>query len=248
MNKNQLVKTSDKLTFSSVQNEPKQVLEFAHKAAQALMDIVNKQSKKIMINGERYLDFQSWQTLARFYGITTGIEWCRQTHNEKKVFGFEARALVYQNGVIISAAEASCFRDEVNWKDKPSFQIKSMAQTRASSKALRNVLAWVAVLGGFKPTPAEEMEGVFDNQSSDYSEDESSDYESIEEDINSDYEQKDNSITDKQARFLKELIKEKILDEEERENHLANLSSLTKWEASEFISELKEQTEPVFSC
>lgn len=40
---------------------------------------------------------------------------------------------------------------------KPLFMLKSMAQTRACVKALRNVLAWVVVLAGFKPTPAEEI-------------------------------------------------------------------------------------------
>jgi len=35
-----------------------------------------------------------------------------------------------------------------------------MAQTRAGAKALRNVLAWVAVLAGYKPTPAEEIVDV----------------------------------------------------------------------------------------
>jgi len=32
-----------------------------------------------------------------------------------------------------------------------------MAQTRAGAKALRNVLAWVVVLAGYRPTPAEEL-------------------------------------------------------------------------------------------
>lgn len=41
----------------------------------------------------------------------------------------------------------------------PLFQLRSMAQTRAGAKALRNVLAWVVVLAGYKPTPAEEMTG-----------------------------------------------------------------------------------------
>jgi hypothetical protein len=35
-----------------------------------------------------------------------------------------------------------------------------MAQTRASSKALRQAFAWVAVLAGYAATPAEEMDGV----------------------------------------------------------------------------------------
>src|SRR3990167_4301795 len=34
-----------------------------------------------------------------------------------------------------------------------------MAQTRAGSKALSNVLRWVVVLAGYKGTPAEEMTG-----------------------------------------------------------------------------------------
>jgi len=42
----------------------------------------------------------------------------------------------------------------------PSFQLRSMAQTRAASKALRNALAWVVVLAGYRPTPAEELPQV----------------------------------------------------------------------------------------
>jgi hypothetical protein len=32
-----------------------------------------------------------------------------------------------------------------------------MAQTRAGAKAMRNALAWVVVLAGYRPTPAEEL-------------------------------------------------------------------------------------------
>lgn len=39
----------------------------------------------------------------------------------------------------------------------PMFQLRSMAQTRACAKALRNVFAWVVVLAGYRPTPAEEL-------------------------------------------------------------------------------------------
>ena len=41
----------------------------------------------------------------------------------------------------------------------PLFQLRSMAQTRAGAKALRNALAWVVVLAGYRPTPAEELPG-----------------------------------------------------------------------------------------
>jgi hypothetical protein len=39
----------------------------------------------------------------------------------------------------------------------PMFQLRSMAQTRACAKALRNAFAWVVVLAGYRPTPAEEL-------------------------------------------------------------------------------------------
>jgi hypothetical protein len=61
---------------------------------------------------------------------------------------------------VISAAESICTRSERTWKERDEYAIKSMAQTRACAKALRNVLAWVAVLAGFEGTPAEEIAGV----------------------------------------------------------------------------------------
>src|SRR6185437_14382005 len=66
--------------------------------------------------------------------------------------------------LVISSAEAMCLNDEPNWKSKPMFQLKSMAQTRACAKALRNVLAWVVVLAGYAPTPAEEMDSSQESQ------------------------------------------------------------------------------------
>lgn len=44
----------------------------------------------------------------------------------------------------------------------PLFQLESMSQTRAMAKALRSCYAWVVVLAGYAPTPAEEMDSVID--------------------------------------------------------------------------------------
>ncbi len=48
-------------------------------------------------------------------------------------------------------------RVHVGEESVPAFQLRSMAQTRAGAKALRNALAWVVVLAGYRPTPAEEL-------------------------------------------------------------------------------------------
>lgn len=142
-----------------LQGDPDQQLAYASKASKALVSVISQKPKKVMINGEQYLEFEDWQTLARFYGATVGIEWTKAVEraDKDKVWGYEARAVVYLKGEVISSAEAMCLRDERNWQNRDEFALRSMAQTRAMAKALRNVLSWVAVLAGFKPTPAEEM-------------------------------------------------------------------------------------------
>ena len=108
-----------------------------------------------MIRGEQFLEFADWQIIGRFYGATVGIEWTKPIQG-----GWEARSIVMRNGQTIASAEAMCTRSEKNWKDRDEFMIKSMAQTRASAKALRQAFGWVAELAGMKSTPAEEMDGV----------------------------------------------------------------------------------------
>jgi hypothetical protein len=46
-------------------------------------------------------------------------------------------------------------RGGARWKDRHA--VLSMAQTRATSKALGQILRWLPVLAGFSGTPAEEM-------------------------------------------------------------------------------------------
>ncbi len=156
-----------------LEGNPKQQMAFAVEAANALMDWVKNKPKPVMINGEQYLEFGDWQILARFYGATVGVEWARPYEEEGKQIGWEARAVVYRDGVVISAAEAMCTNKEKRWGtrrdyksgkdvDVDDFQRRSMAQTRASAKALRQAFGWVAELAGLKSTPAEEMGAVYD--------------------------------------------------------------------------------------
>jgi hypothetical protein len=178
---------------------PKLVLEQAMVAAKALQDVISKKKNPVVFNNEQFLEYEDWQTLARFYGYTVKV---RDTNYVEygSVHGFEARAdvIMISNDQVISSAESMCLNDEEKWstrasyewkevikngkkvwdetmwggkggyvKEKvkvgevavPLFQLRSMAQTRACAKALRNVLAWVVVLAGYRPTPAEEMTG-----------------------------------------------------------------------------------------
>ncbi len=66
----------------------------------------------------------------------------------------EARTL---DGRTIGSADAMCSREEDKWKDGDDYALRSMAQTRAASKALASVLRFVVTLAGYSGTPAEEM-------------------------------------------------------------------------------------------
>lgn len=146
----------------AIQRPPAKVLEEAGQAAKALQHVIDNKAKPVKFNGETYLEFEDWQTVGRFYGITARVRDTKFVQYDK-VSGFEASAdaLLVNTGQVISSADAMCLNDEPNWSKKPMFQLRSMAQTRACAKSLRNVLAWVVVLAGYKPTPAEEMDGVF---------------------------------------------------------------------------------------
>lgn len=145
----------------TVSRPPEVVLQEAKQAADALINVIQSSpdlAKKI--DGHEYMKFEAWQTIGKFYGATVKVAETKYLEYGE-VKGFEAKAVVLNSqGMEISGAEAMCLNDERNWKTKPLFQLRSMAQTRASSKALRNVFAWVVVLAGYKATPAEEMDGV----------------------------------------------------------------------------------------
>ncbi len=141
-----------------LEGDPDQQLQFAQKAAKALMNWIGQKPNPVMIRGEQYLEFGDWQILGRFYGATVAIEWSRPYDSGSGASkGWEARSVVYRNGEIISSAEAMCVRAERRWATADEYAVRSMAQTRASAKALRQAFGWVAELAGMKSTPAEEM-------------------------------------------------------------------------------------------
>lgn len=145
----------------ALQREPEEVLKEAAKAAAALRDVIESKPNKVVINGKTYPTHEDWLTVARFFGVTVTT---RETKyiERGRVRGYEAyaEAILASTGQVVGAGEMECLDDESKWSDKPLFQLRSMAQTRAQAKALRSIFSWVVVLAGYAPTPAEEMDGV----------------------------------------------------------------------------------------
>ena len=129
---------------------------FGRKALSELRTLVKMRKDPVIINGKRYLEFCDWQILGSFFGITAYVTDTREITREKpsedgkftfiETIGFLARAESRQDGKALSAAEAECMFEEPNWAKKPRFTLRSMAETRACAKSLRNVLQWVVKL------------------------------------------------------------------------------------------------------
>jgi hypothetical protein len=60
-------------------------------------------------------------------------------------------------GIVVGRAEAMCGRDESKWSSSDNYAVKSMAETRAESRAYRRAIGWVMHMAGYNATPAEEM-------------------------------------------------------------------------------------------
>lgn len=153
------VRKTDLATLENTAITPAQyqeVLRSAHEKAKLLSGIVEDQRLYTDISGRKHLQYEAWITLAQGYGYDADIEWTKPVEGG----GWEARAVVRNpRGEEVGHAEAECGTSgDANWIEKPSFQQRSMAQTRALSKALAAKLRWVVVLAGYSPTPVEEME------------------------------------------------------------------------------------------
>lgn len=73
-------------------------------------------------------------------------------------YSWEARVVIERNGAVVGEGEALCRRTEQRWGRADDYAVKSMAITRATSRAYKQAAGWVAVLAGYQATPAAEVD------------------------------------------------------------------------------------------
>ena len=132
---------------------PATVLERATEAANALSQVIEQKQLYQEIKGKKHVYVEGWTLLGSMLGVFPVVEWTRETSD-----GWEARVIARtMHGADIGAAEAMCSRKESTWKSRDDYAIRSMAQTRAVSKALRHPLGFIMTLAGYEATPEAEM-------------------------------------------------------------------------------------------
>ena len=136
---------------------------------------MDSQKLSVKIGQSEHLRVEGWQTIGKGYGYTcrTSVEELIKD-KEGKIAGVKASAFILDaSGAIVGGADSFCFSDEEKY-DKDTGEISyphgkqtvaqwaGMAQTRAESRAFKEVLSWVVILAGYNPTPAEEMTGTLE--------------------------------------------------------------------------------------
>jgi len=108
------------------------------------------------IRGKQYPKVEWWTTIGATLGLFPVVMYSRKLDRNSET-AYEARVEVRHGDMVVAAGEAICCSQEDQWKDAPEYSIKSMAITRATGKAYRIPLSFLAVMAGLAPTNAEEI-------------------------------------------------------------------------------------------
>lgn len=107
------------------------------------------------IQGKQYPLVTWWTTVGAALGLFPQEVSSRKIKDDPLTY--EAVVEVRHGEQVVSRASAICSAEERRWKTADEYAVKSMATTRATGKAYRIAFAFLAVMAGLEPTPAEEI-------------------------------------------------------------------------------------------
>ena len=143
-------------------DRPAELVQRATEAANVLAKVIEDKKLYSSIQGKRYVRVEGWTTLAVMLGCLPRE--ATVVRREDGTYEATVELCRMSDGVVLTRASAECGMDETKWAKGPDYARRSMAATRATSKACRLAFSWVMVLAGFQPTPAEEMIGIVEER------------------------------------------------------------------------------------
>src|SRR5689334_11918113 len=137
---------------------PETMVGLAARMASALADVVEKKKLYATIQGKKYPQVEAWQTIGRMDNVAAreipgGIH-----RLEDGGWEAEVELIRLSDGMRVGYGSALCGTAGDNpWAGRPIHVQRSMAVTRATSRAFRQRYSWIMALAGYEPTPADEM-------------------------------------------------------------------------------------------
>jgi len=136
---------------------PDAMIERASRLASALRDVVDRQELYAVISGKKFPQVEAWMTIGRMDNVVAREAEPPIRHDDGSYEGF-AELIRLSDGMVIGRASALCGTpDDKPWATRPEPARRSMAVTRATSRAFRQQYSWIMALAGYEATPAEEM-------------------------------------------------------------------------------------------
>ena len=147
---------------------PEEILENAGRIATALAGMIEQKGLAVALNNRdpdrKHVQVEGWQAAGAMLGALGGeplhpeVVWARPVTDSQDQTGWECRVEIRTAaGVLVGSAESMCTRSERTWKNRDDYAIRSMAETRAESRAWRKASGWIVSMAGYSTTPAEEM-------------------------------------------------------------------------------------------
>lgn len=129
------------------------------KMANVLKAYVVKNKLYSPIAGKNYVQVEGWQFAGSLMGLFPTVTEVKDLSEKAGEIKWMATVEIknIKNGEVVSRGFAVCSNKENKKKTFDEYAVLSMAQTRATGKAYRNLIGWVMKLAGYEGTPGEEM-------------------------------------------------------------------------------------------
>lgn len=137
-------------------DDPLEEMAEAQRIAAGIKPVIVAAGMVDVIERKEFVKVEGWRTLGTIVGVFPQemVGGMVQLEN-----GWQSTVeAVTLDGRVVGRATSSCTTEEEKRKFSPTFELQGMAQTRATSRALRGPLGFVMQLGGFESTSAEEMQ------------------------------------------------------------------------------------------
>lgn len=132
-------------------------LEAAQSLVQKMASLCRGPAFVAEIQGRQYPTVAWWTTVGAALGLFPVEVSCERLNRDGEIAYLAMVEVRDRSGRTVTRASAMCSSAERLWRGRDEYAIRSMAITRATGKAYRLGLAFLAVLAGLEPTPAEEM-------------------------------------------------------------------------------------------
>ena len=102
--------------------QPEAVLKRAAEVARSLKSVIDQKDKQVIINDEQYIEFEDWELVGHFYGLTVQTQDAVPVEVNGVKGAKAAARVVNRDGIVVGGAEAYCLRDEPKWNTRSVYE------------------------------------------------------------------------------------------------------------------------------